>query len=304
MSTILQLQEQLRIAIEKVSLKKRYTQKYDKYEKLRIEIFQKRYALRAESLDLEKKIEANKHNPLSKIITKFNKNSESIKERYLALKEELEICENEYSTINDKVTYLRGELDTLDNIDEIYLNLYNELKNTYLATYQTDSTLHNLDKKEKALLKNIQNLNEIKDLFADLKFNINNALKALSYAESQGTLDLYTNSILISDAKYDNINEAKKYLRKSQQLIDKLNLNHIEIPKIAISNTEVMADMALDSIFVDLSVQGTIKDSYKKTKKLKSSIKFLMEGVEEELNSNLLSLNEIHSSIEKLILNN
>ncbi|QAA30721.1 hypothetical protein [Clostridium manihotivorum] len=272
----LKINEEIRSAKEKVKEKEHIEQRIkelkellDGYEKELIEFKQK---LTKEELDIKKLEGITLSNLLAVILNNKEEKLDKEKKEYIEIKIKFDQCNQKVSDVNEDLSKLGKELDRVGNANIQYKKLIKE-KEEQVKSIGSEASKEKLRELENLRLDLCTSIKELKEAVLsgeNLLARIDDAQDSLSSAKNWGTLDLFSDSIIVSIEKHEKIDDTQVKLNKIPYLVDKFKKELSDVTasfetisnKLEFSLITKTVDIFFDNIFTDISVLTKIEESY------------------------------------------
>lgn len=134
----------------------------------------------------------------------------------------------------------------------------------------------------------LRELHEARDAARDVIVRIDHAMGSLDKASFWGTWDLFGGDFITSMIKRNRIKESNQDISEMMDALKGLNkeledVNMVLPAEISDTVSDTVWDLWLDNIFIDIRVQGEIKDSLKELSGFRASIQDLIAKLDEEI---------------------
>jgi chromosome segregation ATPase len=272
----LKINEEIRNAKEKVKEKEHIEQRIkdlkellDSYEKELVELKAK---LAKEELDVKRLEGITLSNLLAVILHNKEEKIDKEKKEYIEIKLKFDHCNQKVSDVREDLDKLRKELDRVGNANIQYKKLMKEKEEELksIGSEASKEKLRGLEALRLDLCTSIKELREAVLAGENLLACIDDAQDSLSSAKNWGTLDMFSDSIIVSMEKYEKVDDTQVKLNKIPYLVDKFKKELADVTKsfetisnkIEFSLITKTVDIFFDNIFTDMSVLARIEESY------------------------------------------
>ncbi|MBK1809570.1 hypothetical protein JHL18_02775 [Clostridium sp. YIM B02505] len=310
-----ELNEKIRNAKEEIKEKEHIERKINSAEELLTEYERELKDIKArlhkEEMDIKKFEGITLSNFLALLFHNKEEKLDKEKQEYIEAKIKFDQCEQKIKAVKDDLKLLKEKFSVVSNAVVKYKNLIEEkeadMKN--FGSWATKEKLNIMENDRLNLSASIKELSEAISAGERLLGAIDNANESISSAMNWGKADIFMDSMFISMAKHQKIDDAQAKLNNIPYLVDKFKkeLSDVSVVSNEISQTITFSsftktfDIFFDNIFTDIAVQSKIEDSYYKLKNLRAEVERCANRLQYKIEEDQNKLIKLDLEINKFI---